>query len=91
MTASLTIIRPKEFIVIAADSCQADGFGRQTGSSCKIVPAGNFVYVPNRLVKNEDPPFDLDAILKQIGTADSLRDRIGANAGCVRMAKTRRI
>jgi hypothetical protein len=31
MTASLTIIRPKEFIVLAADSCEADGLGRQTG------------------------------------------------------------
>jgi len=76
MTASLTIIRPREFIVIAADSCESEGLGKQTGSSCKTVAAGNFVYVPNSLVKNEDPPFDLDAILKQIGTAESLRERV---------------
>lgn len=76
MTASLTIIRPKEFIVIAADSCEADGSGKQTGSCCKIVRAGNFFYVPNSFVKNENPPFDLDTILKQIGTQESLRDRV---------------
>jgi hypothetical protein len=76
VTASLTIIRPKEFIVIAADSCQTDGFGKQTGSSCKIVSLGNFVYVVNSFIYHDEPRFDLAAIFKRIGAVESLSELV---------------
>jgi hypothetical protein len=62
--------------VIAADSCQADGFGQQTGSCCKIVSVGNFVYVANSFVYHDEPRFDLAAIFKQITTVESLRELV---------------
>jgi hypothetical protein len=76
MTASLTIIRPNEFIVIAADGCESDCFGQQTGSCCKIVSVGNFVYVPNSFVYHAEPRFDVYATFRRIGTVGSLRDAV---------------
>ena len=76
VTASLTIIRPKEFIVIAADSCQTDGFGKQTGSACKIVSLGNFVYVANSFIYHDEPRFDLAATFKGIGSVGSLSELV---------------
>jgi hypothetical protein len=76
VTASLTIIRPQEFIVIAADSCQTDGFGKQTGSTCKVVTVGNFVYVANSFIYHDEPRFDLAAIFKRIGAVESLSELV---------------
>jgi|HubBroStandDraft_1064217.scaffolds.fasta_scaffold28152_2 hypothetical protein len=72
MTASLIVIRATEFIVIAADSCVSDVSDRETGTCCKIVQVGNFVYVPNKFAGHSDSGYYLDQIIKNVGPADSL-------------------
>ena len=59
-----------------ADSCQTDGFGKQTGSSCKIVSLGNFACVANSFIYHDEPRFDLAAIFKRIGAVESLSELV---------------
>ncbi|MGA8408132.1 MAG: hypothetical protein WB680_13215 [Candidatus Acidiferrales bacterium] len=72
MTASLTIIRAKEFVVIAADSCASDALDRQTGKQCKIVQVGEYVYTANKFVHAPDSGYDLEHIIKDAGAPKSL-------------------
>ena len=78
MTASLTIIKSNEFIVMVSDSLVADLNDKPLRTQRKILQAGQFVFLPNNFVEYEATGYNLSRIAESIPaqpTLDSLASK----------------
>jgi hypothetical protein len=66
VTASLVIIKSNEYVVLASDSLVVDLNGKSLRTQCKILQAGEFVFLPNQFVEFGATGYNLATIAKTI-------------------------